>query len=188
MVIGDGAAMLVLEEEEHARARGAQALARMVNVALASDSHHITQPMPDGLTHAMQTVLAQSGVGPGAIGYVNCHGTGTPQNDATEVVALENIFGGLDAKPVISSTKGATGHLLGSAGAIEAVITILALMQQAVPAMASTTTPEDIPFPLPTPDGPRDFAARYAMSNSLGFGGLNGSVIFEALTPQGATL
>ncbi len=178
MVIGDGAAFLVLEDEDHARARGARPLARLAGIGLSSDSHHITAPRPDGLVRAMNHAVARAGIDPGAIGYVNCHGTGTPANDVAEVEALISVFGAGGEGPVISSTKGATGHLLGSAGALEAVITVLALQQRLAPAMKSTATPEDIPFLMPSQTEPRPFPGDYAMSNSLGFGGLNASVVF----------
>ncbi|WP_149141611.1 beta-ketoacyl synthase N-terminal-like domain-containing protein [Gemmobacter caeruleus] len=180
MVIGDGAAMLVIEDEAHALARGARPLARLREVGLALDAHHITHPSPDGLARAMRQALHRAGLAPDQIAYVNCHGTGTPVNDKTEVEALAAVFADESARPLISSTKGATGHLLGSAGAIEAVITILALRLGCAPAMATTAAPEPTRFPMPGPDGPAPFAGTFAMSNSLGFGGINSSLIFEA--------
>lgn len=177
--------MMVLEDEEHALARGVKPLVRLISVALASDSHHITSPHPDGLTRAMQQALEHGGVTPDVIGYVNCHGTGTPLNDAAETQALTNVFEHVFPKPMISSTKGATGHLLGSAGSIEAVITVLSLLQQKVPTMASTDVPEDIPFSLPVQEGPHEISTEYAMNNSLGFGGLNGSLIIQTIQPEG---
>jgi 3-oxoacyl-(acyl-carrier-protein) synthase len=178
MVIGDGAAMLVLEDEDHARARGAQVLGRIVDIGLSLDAHHITHPNPDGLARAMREALDRAGLDPDAIGYVNCHGTGTPVNDKVEAEALAEVFRDPGRRPVISSTKGATGHLLGSAGAIEALITVLVLREGLVPAMATTGDPIDTGFPMPGNAGPRRVAARYAMSNSLGFGGINSSIIF----------
>ena len=183
MIIGDGAAMMVLEDEEHALARGAKPLVRLMDVALASDSHHITSPQPEGLTRAMLQALRHANVAPEAIGYVNCHGTGTPLNDAVETQALENVFGHVSPKPMISSTKGVTGHLLGSSGAIEAVITALSLARQNVPAMTTTEVPEDISFTLPIEEGPHPISTEYAMKNSLGFGGLNGSLIMQTMQP-----
>lgn len=179
MMIGDGAAMLVIEDADHAARRGAVPLARMASVALATDSHHITCPKPEGLTRAMQQALHHAGLRPEAISYVNCHGTGTPINDEAEVIALETVFGGCAERPIISSTKGTTGHLLGSAGAIEAVATLLALRDREAPRMTTTSDPERIAFPLPLTAGGRALRTDFAMSNSLGFGGLNGSVIFE---------
>lgn len=180
MVIGDGAAMLVLEDAAHAQARGARPLARLHEAALALDAHHITHPSPEGLARAMRQALDRAGIAHSQIGYVNCHGTGTPVNDKTELEALAAVFADTRTRPLISSTKGATGHLLGSAGAIEAVIAVLALQARMAPAMATTTTPEPTGFPMPGPDAPAPFARPFAMSNSLGFGGINGSLIFEA--------
>ncbi len=180
MVIGDGAAILLLEDEDHALARGARPLARVLDSGIALDAHHLTHPNPDGLARAMQQALARAGLTPSDIAYVNCHGTGTPVNDKVEVEALASVFD--DARPLISSTKGATGHLLGSAGAIEAIITILALQMRQAPAMATTATPEAHDFPMPGKDAPRPFSGTYAMSNSLGFGGINSSLIFQAIT------
>ncbi|WP_425101081.1 beta-ketoacyl-[acyl-carrier-protein] synthase family protein [Tropicibacter sp. S64] len=177
MMIGDGAAMLVIEEEAHARARGATPIVRLSGVGLSSDSHHITSPDARGLTRAMRQALAQARRSPEDIGYVNCHGTGTPLNDAAEAEALGTVFGDAPGL-VISSTKGSTGHLLGSAGAIEIVATVLALQAGAAPPMVTTTRPEDVPFHLPL--GPAHaLRSAIAMKNSLGFGGLNGSLILE---------
>lgn len=180
MVIGDGAAMLVLETETSARRRGARILGRLVEVGLSADAYHITHPDPDGLSRAMQQALGRAGLTPEDIAYVNCHGTGTPVNDRTEIGVLEHVFPAGGHRPLISSTKGASGHLLGSAGAIEAVITILAMAARQAPAMATTGTPEETGFPMPCGDRPQPFSGRYAMSNSLGFGGINSSLIFEA--------
>ncbi|SFR40115.1 beta-ketoacyl-[acyl-carrier-protein] synthase family protein [Litoreibacter janthinus] len=178
MIIGDGAAILVVEDEEHARARGAQPLAKVSSIALSTDSHHITCPKPDGLTRAMGQALERANLSADAVGYVNCHGTGTQINDEAEAIALEAVFGGSVKRPIVSSTKGTTGHLLGSAGAIEAVATILALRAGEAPQMTSTINPEDIPFTMPVKGQDRTIRTNVAMSNSLGFGGLNGSVIF----------
>ncbi len=180
MVIGDGAAMLLLEDEAHARKRGVEPIAYLIDVGLSIDAHHITHPSPDGLSQAMSQALQRSGIAPEAIGYINCHGTGTPVNDKAETEALNRIFADSKKRPVISSTKGATGHLLGSAGAIEALITVLALRTGTAPAMKTTATPEETGFPMPGPDRPEKFIGNFAMSNSLGFGGINCSLLFQA--------
>lgn len=180
MMIGDGAAILVLEDETHATARGAQILARLTGLGLSSDSHHITSPNADGLIRAMQQALAQAGRSLNDIAYVNCHGTGTPLNDAAETKALTAVFAGQQQRPVISSTKGSTGHLLGTAGALETVATLLALRHGEAPVMASTLSPEDTGFPMPLPGTDRRLRGRIAMKNSLGFGGLNASLILDA--------
>jgi 3-oxoacyl-(acyl-carrier-protein) synthase len=180
MVIAEGAAMLLLEDENHALARGAKPLARLLDVGFALDAHHLTHPSPDGLSRAIQQALRGAGLTPHDISYVNCHGTGTPVNDRTEIEALSAVFADEASRPLISSTKGATGHLLGSAGAIEAVITVLALNAAQAPAMASTRTPEETGFAMPGPDAPAAFQGCFGMSNSLGFGGLNSSILFQA--------
>ncbi|MBV2358173.1 beta-ketoacyl-[acyl-carrier-protein] synthase family protein [Thalassococcus sp. CAU 1522] len=181
MMIGDGAAMLVIEDEHHARARGARPLVRLEGIGLSLDSHHITSPDSRGLVRAMQQALALTGRRPNEIGYVNCHGTGTPLNDAAEADALNQVFPAGVPRPVVSSTKGATGHLLGTAGAIETVATILALAKGDTPVMATTREPEDIGFRLPVLQSDGRISGEVAMKNSLGFGGLNGSLILERL-------
>ncbi|NUB45444.1 beta-ketoacyl-[acyl-carrier-protein] synthase family protein [Fertoebacter nigrum] len=182
MVIGDGAAMLVIEDEDHARARGATPLVRLAGMGLSTDSYHITSPNSRGLAMAMRQALAEAGRSPSDIGYVNCHGTGTPLNDIAEAEALASVFTGDAPRPIVGSTKGSTGHLLGSAGAIETVATILALQAGEAPLMATTTDPEDIGFALPLAGTDRRLATGLAMNNSLGFGGLNGSLILELVT------
>ncbi|WP_299963929.1 beta-ketoacyl-[acyl-carrier-protein] synthase family protein [uncultured Roseobacter sp.] len=179
MMIGDGAAILVLEEEQAARARGATPLAWLSGMGLATDSHHITSPNPHGLTRAMQQALAQARRAPGDIDYVNCHGTATPLNDVAEAEALRAVFGSHRPRPMISSTKGSTGHLLGTAGAIETVATVLALQTGDAPVMTTTHTPLETGFPLPLSGADRRIGGRIAMKNSLGFGGLNASLILE---------
>lgn len=178
MVMGDGSAVLILEEAGHAAARGAVSLAKLVGIGLATDAHHITAPQPDGLTRAMLQALAQASIDIGEIGYVNCHGTGTPANDEAEIEALSAVFDDPDERPVISSTKGATGHLLGTAAALEAAATVLALQARAVPPMRSTRSRMASGFPMPGVDRPLPLEKGMAMSNSLGFGGLNISLIF----------
>jgi len=180
MMIGDGAAMLVLEDEAHALARGARPLMRLSGMGLATDSHHITSPNAQGLIRAMQQALTQAGRRAEEITYVNCHGTGTALNDAAEIEALSAVFDAPDMRPVIGSTKGTTGHLLGSAGAIETIATVLALQSGMAPVMATTHNPEETGFPLPLAGTPQPLSGRIAMNNSLGFGGLNASLILEA--------
>ncbi|MFZ5963416.1 beta-ketoacyl-[acyl-carrier-protein] synthase family protein [Thalassococcus sp. BH17M4-6] len=182
MMIGDGSAILVIEDEAHAVARGATPLVRLTGMGLATDSHHITSPNPRGLTQAMKQALAQAGRTASEVSYVNCHGTGTPLNDAAEAEALSMVFAPRDPRPMVGSTKGSTGHLLGSAGALETVATILALLSGRAPIMATTLDPEDIAFDLPLRGADRGLAPGVAMNNSLGFGGLNASLIIELLT------
>ena len=179
MMIGDGSAILVLEAEEFARARGAHPLMRLSGIGLATDSHHITSPNSLGLTRAMEQALRQAGRRPDEIAYVNCHGTGTPLNDAAEAKALSTVFGALRDKPLVSSTKGSTGHLLGTAGAIETVATLLAIGTGEAPVMTTTAQPYEMGFRLPLPNSDRRLSGGIAMKNSLGFGGLNASLILE---------
>lgn len=178
MIIGDGAALLLLETERSARARGANVLARLDGFGLTSDAYHSTRPQPEGLQRAIRQALAMSGSEAGAVGYVNCHGTGTPANDVVEAEAIAQVFDQPDDAPVISSTKTVTGHLLGTAAAIEAVITILALRHGLVPPMAHSDTP-DPAIALPMALGravPLD--RRSALSTTLGFGGSNACLMF----------
>ncbi|OMH29133.1 beta-ketoacyl-[acyl-carrier-protein] synthase family protein [Motiliproteus sp. MSK22-1] len=182
MVMGDGAAMLVLEDLGYARERGANPLAILSGSGLSADGYHITAPRSDGLVRAMRQALVGSGITTGDIGYINCHGTGTPANDGVELEALKSVFGE-DATVSISSTKGAVGHLLGSSGALEAVISILALRNGLVPPMPTTKkTDAGHSFRVPLSGSSLPFNSDYVMSNSLGFGGLNGSLVFAAPT------
>lgn len=179
MIIGDGAAMLVIETEDAARARGAHILAHLDGFGLSSDAFHSTKPRPDGMERAIRHALTMSGRDPASIGYVNCHGTGTPANDVTEAEALSRVFEGADAPPVLSSTKTVTGHLLGSAAALEAVITVLILRAGLVPQMAhSEQADPEIRLPLALGRSvPLD--RRSAMSTTLGFGGSNACLLFS---------
>jgi 3-oxoacyl-(acyl-carrier-protein) synthase len=177
MVMGDGAAMLVLEDLEHAIARGARPLAIFRSFGLAADGHHLTAPNPDGLVRAMRQALARV---EGIPGYINCHGTGTLANDSSELLAMQQVFGSEPSEQVVSSTKSGVGHLLGSAGALEAVLTINVLREQRVPPMTTCNQPmATMNFRLPMRDRALPVVTDWAMSNSLGFGGLNGSLIFS---------
>ncbi|MDF7679148.1 beta-ketoacyl-[acyl-carrier-protein] synthase family protein [Enterobacteriaceae bacterium ESL0689] len=178
MVMGDGAAMMVLEDLDHARARGATPLAIFRSCGLAADGHHLTAPIPDGLVRAMRQALRS--VGDERPGYINCHGTGTQANDSNELQAMQQVFGQTPQSIVISSTKSGTGHLLGSAGALEAVLSIQILREQCVPPMATCQSPvAEMNFRIPDTTHPLPLNTPMVMSNSLGFGGLNGSLIFS---------
>ena len=178
MVMGDGAAMMVLEDLEHALARGARPLALFRSCGLAADGHHLTAPIPDGLVRAMRQALR--GVGDERPGYINCHGTGTPANDSNELQAMQQVFGYGPSQLAVSSTKSATGHLLGSAGALEAVLSVQILREQCVPPMATCRSPiAEMNFRMPDAAHPLPLSTGMVMSNSLGFGGLNGSLIFS---------
>lgn len=177
-VMGEGAAALVLEEYESAKARGAKIYAEVIGFGESGDANHITSPTTDGPLRAMQAALnmAKARVGEVKIDYVNAHGTSTPANDKNETAALKVLFDG--NVPPVSSTKGATGHCLGAAGTIEAVITILAMQRGVLPPTVNYTTPDpDCDLDYVT-DGARNAEINMAMSNSFGFGGTNGVVIF----------
>ena len=176
-VMGEGAAALILEEYESAIARGARIYAEIVGFGESADAHHITSPSLDGPQRAMSK--AQSMAGDIKIDYINAHGTSTSANDANETAAIKAVFG--DNIPAISSTKGQTGHCLGAAGAIEAVISIMAMNQGIIPPTINQTdrAPEcDLDY---TPNSARKSELNAVMSNSFGFGGTNGSVIFKRL-------
>jgi 3-oxoacyl-(acyl-carrier-protein) synthase len=178
MVMGDGAAMMVLEDLDHALARGATPLAIFRSCGLAADGHHLTAPIPNGLVRAMRQALrCTDNEMPG---YINCHGTGTQANDSNELQAMQQVFGREAQQLVVSSTKSGTGHLLGSAGALEAVLSVKILLEQCVPPMTTCQTPiAEMNFCMPTAGNSLPLSTNMVMSNSLGFGGLNGSLIFS---------
>lgn len=177
MVMGDGAAMMVLEDLDHALARGARPLAIFRSCGLAADGHHLTAPIPDGLVRAMRQALRCTG--DETPGYINCHGTGTQANDSSELQAMQQVFGKQANRVTVSSTKSGTGHLLGSAGALEAVLSVKILLEQCVPPMSTCLSPiAEMNFRMPGRIHSLSINTNMVMSNSLGFGGLNGSLIF----------
>ncbi len=180
-VLGDGAGMVVLESLAHAKARGATILAELVGFGMSDDASHITSPPEDGrgAARAMKNALNDAGIEPSSVGYVNAHGTSTPAGDVAESIAIETVFAPVKDSILVSSTKSMTGHLLGAAGGIEAIFTILALQHQHVPPTINLDNVED--------NCNLDYVAnqsrkvdnlQYAASNSFGFGGTNGSLIF----------
>lgn len=180
-VMGEGAGVLLLEEYDHARRRGAAILGEIVGYGATCDAYHITAPAPDGEggARAMEMAMECAGVQPGEIGYINAHGTSTPLNDKCETLAVKRAFGPAAAQVAMSSTKSMTGHLLGASGAIEAVISVLALRDGYLPATIHYQQPDpDCDLDI-VPNEGRGKAIRYAMSNSLGFGGHNASLIFK---------
>lgn len=184
-VLGEGAAFLVLERWEHARARGATIHVELAGYGANADAHHITAPSPGGAGAAacMEAALADAGVAAGAVGHVNAHGTSTPLNDAAEAEAIVKVFGADGHAPPVTSVKGVTGHTVGAAGAVEAVATVLAVREGAVPPTANheRTDPElavDV-----VAGGPRSVPPAPAVSNSFGFGGHNASLVFCPATP-----
>jgi len=180
-VMGEGAGVLVLEELGHAQARGAEILAEVVGYGATCDAYHITAPAPNGTGAAacMRMALADAGIPAEAVDYINAHGTSTPPNDACETAAVKATFGEHAYKLAISSTKSMTGHMLGAAGAVEAIFSALALRDGFIPATIGYQEPDpecDLDI---VPNAGRKANLRYAMSNSLGFGGHNASVVLK---------
>lgn len=181
-VMGEGAAVLVLEEYEHAKARGAHIYAEFVGYGASCDAHHITAPLADGsgAALAMKQALAQANIKANQIDYINAHGTSTHLNDAGETMAIKKVFGE-DTKVMVSSTKSNTGHLLGASGALEGLIIAKAIEEGLVPATINYQNPDpecDLDI---VPNKNRCYNLEYAMSNSLGFGGHNASIIFKKI-------
>jgi len=180
-VMGEGAGILVLESEAHARRRGARILARLAGYGTTADAHHITAPPEDGAgaRRAMQIAIAAAGLQPAQIGYINAHATATPVGDAAEIAAVKTVFGAATAGLSMSSTKSATGHLLGAAGAVEAIYSILALRDGLLPPTLNLDQPDAASAGIDlVPLVARRKAIDYAMSNAFGFGGVNASVVF----------
>ena len=180
-VIGEGGGALVIETEAHARARGAKIHAVLAGWANTSDAHHVTAPCPDGAGAAacMQRALARAGMQPADIGYINAHGTSTPLGDKAETMAVKAVFGGRESAPPVSSTKSATGHLMGAGGLTEAIACIKAIQNGMLPPTLHLDTPDpdcDLDY-VPNTARRADISA--AMSNSLGFGGQNSSIILS---------
>lgn len=179
MILGDGAAMLLLEPLERAEARGAIILGEIVGAGMSADAHHITQPAVEGAARAIRLALRDAGLGPDQIGYVNAHGTGTQANDATECKAIRAVFGPHANRLVVSSTKSMHGHALGAAGAIEAAATVLALRHGMLPPTANHLGPDAECDLDVAPNQPRPAQVEYALSNSFAFGGLNAVLAFR---------
>jgi 3-oxoacyl-[acyl-carrier-protein] synthase II len=182
-VLGEGAAAVVLEEYEHARARGARIYCEVIGYGVSADAHHMTAPPEDGDGgfRAMRNALQDAGIEPAAIDYINAHGTSTPLGDLAETIAVKRVLGNHAGKVAMSSTKSMTGHLLGAAGAVEAVLTILAIRDQVAPPTINLRTPDpqcDLDY---VPNEARRMPIRAALSNSFGFGGTNGTLIFVRL-------
>lgn len=181
-VIAEGAAVLVLESEKHALQRGAKPLAEFAAYAATSDAHHVTQPLDDaaGAANAMELAVHRAGMKPDEIDYINAHGTSTPLNDKAETQAIKRAFGEEVAATIpISSTKSMTGHLLGAAGAVEAGISVSALMHGVIPPTINYRSPDpdcDLDY---VPNVARAMAIRTVLSNSFGFGGHNSSLLFR---------
>ncbi len=180
MILGEGAAMLVLAPLETAKARGARIHGEIAGFGMSSDACHITRPSAEGAARAIKAALADARLEPESIGYVNAHGTATPQNDVTEAQAIRAVFGRHVHKLAVSSTKSMHGHGLGAAGALEAVATLLALHERFLPPTANFTAPDPQCDLDVVPNHGREAQVEYALSNSFAFGGLNAVLAFRA--------
>ena len=179
-VLGEGAGAMVLEEYGHAAARGARIYGELVGYGVSADAYHMTAPAEDGdgAFRCMRNALRDAGIGPDAVDYINAHGTSTQLGDIAETIAVKRLLGDHARRVAVSSTKSMTGHLLGAAGGVEAVFTVLALRDQVLPPTINLHSPDpqcDLDY---VPNAARSTLVRTAMSNSFGFGGTNGSLIF----------
>jgi 3-oxoacyl-[acyl-carrier-protein] synthase II len=180
-VMGEGAATLILEDLEHALARGARILAEVVGYGATSDAYHISSLSEDGegVARAIRLALGRAGLQPGDIDYINAHATSTPAGDPVETAAIKQVFGGRDTAPPVSASKSQFGHLLGAAGAIEGIVSILALQHNLLPPTINLDTPDpacDLDY---VPNEARPAQLDVVMSNSFGFGGHNVCVVFR---------
>jgi 3-oxoacyl-[acyl-carrier-protein] synthase II len=183
-VLSDGAAALMLEEYEFARARGANIIAEVVGFGMSDDAYHITSPPADGsgAARSMQNALNDAKLSADAVSYINAHGTSTNAGDLAETMAVKSVLGAAASKVAVSSTKSMTGHLLGAAGAIEAVFSVLAIRDQVAPPTINLDNPDegcDLDY---VPHTARSMEVNVVVSNSFGFGGTNGSLIFSRMT------
>ncbi|MEE8282932.1 MAG: beta-ketoacyl-ACP synthase II [candidate division NC10 bacterium] len=183
-VMGEGAAVLVLEVLEHALDRGARIYAELIGYGMSADAHHITAPAPggEGAVESMRAALRDAGIPPEAVDYINAHGTSTPYNDANETLAIKRVFGDHAYRMAVSSIKSMIGHTLGAAGAIEGAATVLALKQGIVPPTINYEYPDpdcDLDY---VPNTARELAVQVALNNSFGFGGTNATTVFRRYT------
>jgi 3-oxoacyl-[acyl-carrier-protein] synthase II len=183
-VLGDGAGILVLEEYEHAKRRGARIYAELAGYGMSGDAYHMTSPRPDGsgAMRCMVNALRDAGINPESVDYINAHGTSTPAGDLAETLAVKHCFGDHAYKLAVSSTKSMTGHLLGAAGGVEALLSVLAIRDQVAPPTINifNQDPEcDLDF---VPGTAREMAIDVVLSNSFGFGGTNGSLVIRRLS------
>jgi 3-oxoacyl-[acyl-carrier-protein] synthase II len=180
LALGEGAGVLALESEAQARRRGAAILGEIAGYGSSTDAHHLTQPHPEGdaALRAMVEATATAGIRPEQVGYLNAHGTGTPLNDSAEARAIQRWAGAAEKRPRVSSTKGVIGHLLGAAGAVEAIVCLMALREQWLPPNAGWEE-ADPACDLPLITHPQEARVDYALSNSFGFGGANASLILR---------
>ena len=182
-VMGEGAGVVVLEEHEHAKARGAKIYAELIGYGLSGDAHHITAPAPDGdgAQRCMTMAIKRAGIAAAEVDYINAHGTSTPMGDEIELNAVQRIVGNAGGRISMSSTKSATGHLLGAAGAVEAIFSVLAIRDQIAPPTINLDNPSiETPVDL-VPHTARKREINIVLSNSFGFGGTNASLVFRRL-------
>ncbi len=182
-VLSDGAGVLVLEEYEHAKARGAKIYCELIGMGQSGDAYHITAPPEDGegARQCMVTALTDAGINPEDVDYINAHGTSTQVGDKGETIAIKRAFGDHARKLAVSSTKSMTGHLLGAAGGVEALFTVLAIRDQVAPPTINLDNPDegcDLDY---VPHQAREMKIDVALSNSFGFGGTNGSLVFRKI-------
>jgi 3-oxoacyl-[acyl-carrier-protein] synthase II len=180
-VMGEGAGVLILEDLEHAKARGARILAEYVGYGATSDANHITNLAEDGegVARAMRLALQRGGLQPSDVDYINAHATSTPAGDPVETAAIKQVFGGRDQAPPVSASKSQFGHLLGAAGALESIVSILAMQHNLLPATINLTNPDpacDLDY---VPNTPRPADLNVVLSNSFGFGGHNVCLAFR---------
>jgi 3-oxoacyl-[acyl-carrier-protein] synthase II len=180
-VVAEGAGLMVIEELEHARRRGASVYAEIVGYGLSSDAHHITAPSPggEGAARCMAMALESAAIAPESVGYINAHGTSTPHGDIAETLAIQSVFGGHAKSLMVSSTKSMTGHMLGAAGGVEAVITALSLRDQRVAPTINLEQPDPECTLDYVPNVARDAKLELAMSNAFGFGGTNSTLVLR---------
>nr|WP_086940769.1 beta-ketoacyl-ACP synthase II [Thaumasiovibrio occultus] len=182
-VLGDGAGVMMLEEYEHAKARGAKIYCELVGFGMSGDAYHMTSPSADGSggALAMEAAIRDAGISADKVGYVNAHGTSTPAGDVAETLGIRRALGAAADSVMVSSTKSMTGHLLGAAGSVEAIITAMSLVDQAVPPTINLDNPDegcDLDY---VPGEARQVNIEYALCNSFGFGGTNGSLLFKKI-------
>lgn len=180
-VLGDGAGVMVLEEYEHAKARGATIYAELTGFGMSDDAYHMTLPPADGngAAAAMRNAIRDSGMNPDQIDYINAHGTSTPAGDVAESKAVEAVLGTVARQVAVSSTKSMIGHLLGAAGAVEAVFSVLAIRDQVAPPTINLDNPDEGCALDYVPHEARQMTVNHSLSNSFGFGGTNGSLVFS---------
>ena len=182
-VLSDGAAVLVLEEYEHAKARGAKIYCEIVGFGMSADASHMTSPAENGsgAARSMANALRDAEMDASEVDYINAHGTSTPLGDVAETMAIKTVMGGHATKVAISSTKSMIGHLLGASGSVEAVVSALSVMHQVAPPTINLDNPDpecDLDY---VPHTARQMPIKVALSNSFGFGGTNGTLIFKAI-------